>query len=244
MSAASPRHAAEAALNHQIESARTLKAERTANPIVDGALSAIADWQGRRLAQTYADFAAQPRYRAAVGFFLFDLYGSRSTAWDAQLDRVASRLSAALPERVIATVAHAMELAVMSEELDRLLLGRLPRAVGSFSVAEYCRAYRRMGNDAARRRQIELVGIIGEALDDYVRRSWIHASLSMMRTPARLAGYGAPHEFLERGFRAFRAMGGAQEFLTTIKLRETALLEKIFDGALDPFPDPLNRLGI
>ena len=47
------------------------------------------------------------------------------------------------------------------------------------------------------------------------------------------------HDFLERGFEAFRRMKGAEEFLATIVGRETALMDSIFDGATAPFPDPL-----
>jgi hypothetical protein len=52
------------------------------------------------------------------------------------------------------------------------------------------------------------------------------------------------HDFLERGFGAFRRMNGATEFLSTIETRETALMESIVDGASDPFPDPMNLLGL
>ena len=61
----------------------------------------------------------------------------------------------------------------------------------------------------------------------------------MMRQPARLAGLSALQDFLERGFAAFRRMGGAATFLATINERETQLLEAIADGATAPFPDPL-----
>ena len=163
---------------------------------------------------------------------------------DADLARVVPILSATLPERVIWTVALAMELNVLSQELDRLLLGRLPRADGQCTVAEYCKAYRRAANLPARRRQIELIGQIGKALDGYVKKPMLRGALAMMRQPARLAGYAALHDFLDRGFDAFRRMGGADEFLATIQARETAILEAIADGAYDPFPDPLNRLGL
>ena len=62
----------------------------------------------------------------------------------------------------------------------------------------------------------------------------------MMRQPARLAGLSALQDFLERGFAAFRGMGGAQTFLATIDERETQILEAIVDGATDPFPDPMS----
>jgi hypothetical protein len=65
----------------------------------------------------------------------------------------------------------------------------------------------------------------------------------MMRQPARLAGYGTLHDFLERGFDAFRRMHGADVFLATIESRETALLDAIVAGATAPFPDPAGRGG-
>jgi hypothetical protein len=61
----------------------------------------------------------------------------------------------------------------------------------------------------------------------------------MMRQPARLAGLTGLQDFLERGFGAFRAMGGAEEFLRTIESRETQIMDAIVGGATEPFPDPL-----
>ena len=116
-----------------------------------------------------------------------------------------------LPEGVIATVALAMELNALSQELDRALLARLPRADAQFSVAEYCKAYRRAGNFPLRRRQIKLIGDVGAALDRYVQKPLVRTALAMMRQPARLAGMAALQDFLERGFAAFRAMGGARD---------------------------------
>jgi hypothetical protein len=60
-----------------------------------------------------------------------------------------------------------------------------------------------------------------------------------MEAPARAAGLQALHEFLARGFRTFRAMRGAGEFLATIAARERRLIARLYDGAAEPFaPDP------
>ena len=244
MSSSPPRHAAAAALDHQLAQAAALHAQRAANPILDGAMHRVAGWQSRRLAQTHADLAAQPRYRDAIAFFQSDLYGGERIAQrDADLARAAPMMSRALPEAVIATVALAMELNVLSQELDRLLLGRLPGADAQFSVAQYCSAYRHAGNFPARRRQIQLIGEVGTALEAYVRKPMLRRALAMMRAPARVAGFATLHDFLARGFGAFHRMGGAGEFLATIQARETALHEAIADGAQHPFPDPSYRLG-
>jgi hypothetical protein len=235
-SKSSPQHA----LVRELARGARLHDERRANPILAGALERIAAWQSVRLARTYADLAMQPRYASAVAFFQSDLYGNDDYAErDADLARVVPMMAKMLPARVIGTIAQAMELNALSQELDRALLARLPRADGRFSVAEYCKAYRRMGNRPARERQIRLIADIGTAIDGYVTKPLIRTALAMMRQPARLAGLGQLHDFLERGFYAFRRMGGANEFLTTITARETALMDAMFAGEIAPFADPM-----
>ena len=233
------RHAAEAELIEQLRRAQRLHEETAANPILAGALARLANWQAQRLAQTYADLSAQPRYADAIEFFKSDLYGDADGARrDADAARVVPMMVVMLPERVIATIAQAMELNVLSHELDRLVLKALPRADGGLSVADYCRAYRRAGNMPQRQRQIFLIVEIGGALDGFVRKPFIRTALAMMRQPARLAGFGVLHDFLDRGFNAFHRMGGADEFLDTIRRRETAIHDAIAGGSNEPFPDP------
>jgi hypothetical protein len=240
MSDPSPRHAAEAALIEHVRNAQRLHEETDRNPPLAVALARLANWQARRLAQTYADLSARSRYAEAIEFFKSDLYGDADVARrDADAARVVSMMVVMLPERVIATIAQAMELNVLSHELDRRVLEALPRPDGRFTVADYCQAYRRAGSMPQRQRQIFLIVEIGQALDVFVRKPLIRAALAMMRQPARLAGFGVLHDFLERGFNAFHRMGGADEFLDTVRRRETAIHEAIASGSNEPFPDPL-----
>ena len=231
---------AQSALARELARVTRLHGERRADPAIEIALERLARWQALRLRQTYPDLEAQSRYAGAVDFFETDLYGGANFAQrDADAARIAPIMVAMLPERVLGTIAQAMEVNALSQEIDRALLARLPRTDGRFTVAEYCNAYRRMDNRPARQRQIQLIGEIGAALDRFVRMPLIHAALTMMRRPAKLAGMAVLHDFLERGFGAFRKMNGADEFLATIVGRETALMNAIFDGATAPFPDPL-----
>jgi hypothetical protein len=228
------------ALMRELTRVARLHDERRDNPILAGSLERLADWQSRRLRMTYADLAADPRYTAAVRFFQNDLYSSADySRRDADLVKVVPMMVRMLPDTVIATTAQAMELNALSQELDRALLSRLPRADAQFSVAEYCKAYRRAGNFPLRRRQIKLIGEVGAALDRYVQKPLVRTALAMMRQPARLARMGELQDLLERGFAAFRAMGGAETFLRTIDERETHIMEAIAGGATDAFPDPL-----
>ena len=150
------------ALVRELTRVQRLHEERRGNPILAGALERLADWQARRLRMTYADLAADPRYTAAIQFFQNDLYGSADySRRDADLVRVVPVMVKMLPDGVVATAASAVELNALSQELDRVLLARLPRADGNFTVAEYCKAYRRAGNFPLRRRQIRLIGEAG-----------------------------------------------------------------------------------
>jgi len=235
---------AHAALERELHRVARLHAERRADPDLARALARVSSWQASRLGATYADLAAQPRYADAIAFFETDLYGAADfTQRDADLARAAPVMARTLPDRVIASVAKAMELNALSQDLDRLLLAQQPVGHSPFTVAEYCGAYRATDNRPARERQIQLIAEFGATLDFYVKKPLIHAALVMMRHPARAAGLGVLQEFLERGFSAFRKMHGAAEFLATIDWRERALMDAIFAGETAPFRDPLEPAG-
>lgn len=223
----------------ELEHARRLHEERHALPDRAAALDRVAQWQARRLNTTYVDLARDPRYAEAIVFFQSDLYGPGDfSRRDADLARVVPLMIRVLPDGVITTMAMAMELSTLSQELDRTLIDVLD-ARQAFTVAQYCAAYRACGNRAARERQIALIGRTGHALDRYVRKPFMRTTLSLMRKPARVAGLSALQNFLERGFAGFAAMHGADEFLATVDARETALMEAIFSGNATPFPDPM-----
>jgi len=237
--AAAPPSPAVAALVRELERARAMHAARAQNPILAGALERLSDWQSRRLAVTYADLARDPRYAEAIAFFQTDLYGPQDfSRRDADLARVVPMMARMLPESVILTVAKAMELSALSHELDMRVNDFLPRADAQFTVEDYCRAFRRAGRLPDRKRQIELIGEVGMALDRAVGKPLIRSALALMRAPARAAGLGELQTFLERGFDAFRRMKGAEAFLATIRDRETGIVTAIFDGRLAPFAEP------
>jgi len=215
-------------LVRQLARARVLHKARAASPGLAAQLDRLAAWQARRLNATYADLARQPRYTQAIEFFRSDLYGPGDySRRDADLARVVPVMTRVLPQGLLATVARAMELSVLSIELDRRMIEELDPDT-PISVAAYCDAYLALANREERLRQIKQIVEVGRALDRYVA----------MRTPARAAGFGALQTFLERGVAAFGRMHGAGEFLATVEARETALVDAIFDGDRAPFPEP------
>lgn len=197
-------------------------------------LAEVKRWQSARLAKTYADLAAVPRYAQATRFFLDDLYGPKDfSGRDAAMLKIYPVMVRMLPATAVQTAALAIEVYALSEELDR----RLAEALGPGPLDEgaYAKAYRGSATPGERERQIAIVGETGRRLDRLVTRPMVFRTLKLMRTPARLAGMDDLQGFLERGFEAFRAMGGAGEFLDTIAARERAIASRLFSSAPAPF---------
>ena len=201
---------------------------RAAAPGLAQAVKALKAYQQRRFARTHAGLLAHPRYGRAANFFLNELYGPQDfTQRDAQFSRIVPALVRLFPADTVATVESLAAVHALSERLDTAMAIHL--AGDAPTRASYVRAWQATGENAARARQIELVMSVGEALDRHTRSFVLRASLKAMRGPARAAGMGALQTFLEGGFDAFGAMGGAKEFLSTIRMRETALIARLFD---------------
>ena len=204
--------------------------KRAAAPPLAGDVAILKAYQQARFARTHASLLAHPRFGRAANFFLNELYGPQDfTQRDAQFSRIVPALSRLFPADTVATVESLAAVHALSERLDTAMamhLGGEPP-----TRASYVRAWQATGEQAARTRPIELVMSVGEALDRHTRSFVLRASLKAMRGPARAAGMGALQAFLEGGFDAFGAMGGAREFLATIESRETALARRLFDPA-------------
>jgi hypothetical protein len=197
-------------------------------------LGELKRWQADRLERTYADFSAQPRYRAATAFFIGDLYGAKDfSSRDQAMLRILPVMARMLPESAVETAALAIELEALSEELDHGLAQALDP--GPITGESYARAYRKGSGREARERQVQLIDATGRRLDALVRKPMVAQMLKLMRRPARMAGLADLQDFLERGFAAFRAMQGADEFLATVKGRETRILNRLFSGAPEAF---------
>jgi hypothetical protein len=194
---------------------------------------AVKRWQSERLSSTYADLLASKRYRESCEFFLEELYGARDFEQrDEEAQKVVPKLARMLPARAIETLLLAVELDELSEDLDAGI-ARIVRT--PLNAQRYADAYRQVGSRQQREHQIELVHGIGGALDRLARIPMLSPMLGMMKAPAEAWGYGHLHHFLYRGFHAFAGMGGAAEFLDTVRRREWAINARLFDQDPDPF---------
>lgn len=218
-------------LKHQLALLKELRGDHTTSP---ERLQELKHWQSERLARSYADVAAVPRYRAATAFFLEDLYGPKDfSRRDQEMMRILPTMSRLLPTSAVETAALAIELEALSEDLDHRLANAL--APGPIDEARYAEAYRASSSRAQRERQVTLIGEVGRRLDALVKKPLLMRTLKLMRSPAKLAGLQDMQDFLERGFNSFRDMDGADEFLSLVQERETAILNRLFSGAPRPF---------
>lgn len=191
----------------------------------------LREWQSQRLARTHADLLADPRFHDTALFFLAELYGAKDTVKrDADIARVVPTVAKLLPVSGLETVADAIELDTLSEILDAEMVGAVGERIATLDARAYGEAYRRVGRRDDRQHQIDLIEHLGHALDHLTHHSFAGTALTMMRRPARLAGFGDLQTFLETGYRAFRKMGGADDFLRLIVSRERAVMEGLFAG--------------
>jgi len=212
---------------------------RAAQPALDAKVVAVKAYQQQRFSHTYADLSGTPRYGAVVKFFLDELYGpSDFTARDAQFARVVPGLVKLFPEEVIQTVQTLAELHALSEVLDSTMGARLesPR----LDARRYIQAWQATGQPVERSRQITLTLEVARRLNHFTRKPWLRTSLRLMRGPAKAAGLSVLQNFLERGFDIFHSMGGADEFIEMVRIRETNLAAALFNAGRVPndSPDP------
>jgi hypothetical protein len=211
------------------------RAAAGADPTRAAVLARLKAWQGARLERTYADVIASPRYRAAAAFFLGELYaGVDATPRDRDLKRAAGALQRLLPAKALGVLERAIALEIATQRLDAALSAQLP-AEAPITAASYTAAYRSSATRAEREAQLDSILEIGAVLNRLVRHASVGVLLKVAHGPAHAAGLGALQDFLERGFAAFRATGGAQEFLAVIRERESQLLARLYAGEANPF---------
>ena len=160
----------------------------------------------------------------------------------ADMPAAAARLADAI-ERA-ETVAALAELHALSESLDTTMASQLGAAV--VTPLEYIRIWQATGRAAERAAQIDLTLNVASRLDRFTRKPLLRNSLRLMRGPARAAGMAELQHFLEAGFDTFRAMRGAEEFISIVQSREQALASTLFAadlGARQPDPSAARALA-
>ena len=193
-------------------------------------------------------------------FFLNELYSDKDYSQrDARFARIAGALQTIFPRPVVETAVLLAELHVLTEELDHAMalvwrsytlnnqesdLGMVANGIPlpSMSTAPsekwYKTAWRQVGQEDQRWKQLAQVIKVGRDLERLTAMPGLRIMLKMMRRPAHAAGLHDLQAFLESGFDTFATMrlsgkSVAAEFLSLINERETELMQDLFA----PFAD-------
>jgi hypothetical protein len=218
------------------EQLKMVAAERQAakrEPELLAARTALKRYQSARLGQTHADLLANPNTHGAALFFLEELYGAHDLSQrDVDLERIIPTLQKMLSYESLHTITEAIVLDALSERLDTAMA----RVLGTdFTEGMYIAAYRTATTREDRSHQLDLVQELGESLCELVNIPLLSVTLSIMKGPARLAGLGKLHEFLNEGFTTFKRMKKPMQFVETIVGRERQVMERIYEGRKEPF---------
>jgi len=224
---------------HRVNALRDLALKLNIMPLIH----ALQEWQCERLLVSHDDLAQQVRYQKAMAFFVEELYGPKDFSQrDADLARVIPKLAKVLPDKAMNAMDDALSLNALSFNLDmdmaQYLNSHYPNA--PITRGTYAEAYRNVGRQDDRQHQIDIISHLGDQLADVVKIPGIGMLIKLSRRPAKLAGVLALHEFLERGFNAFKAIGDVQSFIHPVLEREKALMYNLFEPTLSlPDDNPL-----
>lgn len=210
-----------------------LREESRELPDIGAGVTLLKRFQARRFAGNYADLLASRSSGAAARFFLEELYGDRDFRdRDAQFARIAGAVEKLFPRDVAETAAGLAQLHALTESLDHSMARDTPLQ-SLDDVVGYVRAWKNVGRREDRQRQLDTVIAIGAEMTRLTRLPGLRMMLRMMRGPASAAGLTSLQRFLESGFDTFASMtkvrGTAEEFLSTIRERESRLMHLLFD---------------
>lgn len=234
------RQSAASRFKHLIDETRRLTPDRGDGEGMAPGQALLAEWQVARLSRTYADYHNTRRYRAALDFFLTDIYGPTDFSQrDNDIERVYPLMVKVLSVTAIESLAQALELNALSMTLDRDLLAALTDDLGldvdrgpeALTPDMYAEAYRICDNYDQRIQQIDLAVDAASTLESAVQKKMIYLTVKVARGPARAAGFGELQSFLERGLAAFKKMKGSCRFLDALAAREKHVLDALFDDA-------------
>lgn len=221
---------------HEIEQ---LKHKPAAGAGLSPQMALLRSWQSARLARTYADLLAQPRFRPACQFFLDDIYAARDFSQrDHDIQQMYAFMQRVFPAALIRPLKLTVDLYDLTQSLDEHLLEVLTGRLGitdSITAQQYAEAYRLCDNYVERAKQIDQIYKIGMMLEEIMRMPATGIALKVSGLPAKRAGWTELFSFLERGYTAFTRLKGADEFLSTIRQREKAILDRIYSAEPEPF---------
>lgn len=192
-------------------------------------LIALRNWQCKRLLVSHAEMYDDRKFRPAIQFFVDELYGPKDfTQRDKDIEKVVPKMKKWLPDEALESLAVAIHLNALSQELDVAMLTQLQGT--DITAQRYAEAYRNCNNQTLRALQIDYIEQLGLDLAKVVDIPGIGFILKMARAPAKMAGLETLQQFLEDGFSAFKQLGEVKDFILPVVNTERDLMNGLFNG--------------
>ena len=201
---------------------------------------ALQVFQSNRLRREYVALSKMPQYTAVGEFFFTEMYGPRDFS---RRDSEAQRLQHFLhivPGVAAEDVEEVLRLLELTNQLDNQMARLMQvRETGlKFSEAVYEQAYRDLENYDERFEQLKLVDRCLHNVFRISRHGLIGRALRGAGIIVRIAGIGAIHQFLLKGYDAIRPVREIDTFANTIYKHELKRLNQIYERDEDAEESP------
>jgi hypothetical protein len=197
-------------------------------------------WQMDYLLTFFSDLHEREGYADAIDYTMSDLAGVGISERDHDLERAAPIITRMLPTRALETIAAAAKLNERVLEVNLGIFRRLQvdgLLPDQISDREYCAACRQATTLEECLELVHLAIGLGRTLKTLVRIPLLGGMLHAMHGPANAAGFGALHEFLDKGYTYFKAIPDLELFLDAIETRMTQVFEAIYTWPLEEFAE-------
>ncbi len=225
-------------LNHY----RTLEFHH--NPQLATRLTALQNWQKKRMQHTHAALFAVPAHQLMTQYFLTRLYGGEDFETLAgQFERVinaAKKFERLVPASTIITGCEAIELAVLGIELDQQLAQLMTtdfqyNQYGEIDDGYVVGLYQQANQTEARIHQLNLLDKLGFSLDKYVRSFIVQSAFKMSKGAAERHHFDPLYTFLGEGFAAMKPLKSAEVFIGVFTKHEREIIDRIQVNTPNPF---------
>lgn len=212
------------------------------DPVLAQRLKDVQLWQKQRMQTTHNDFFNQPLHRPMAAYFLNRLYGAND------FDELALQIhrmidNAAIVEKIIPMSAlktgdAAVELASLSIQLDELIAKYLlTKYPADYPLNDEIMrvAYLDCNQAEPRQHQMDLLEILGEKLDMYVRSKMVRTAFKLAKGLVVRYRVEAIYNFIDEGFKAMEPLNSAKSFVQVFIAKEREIIHAVHTGHPQPF---------
>ncbi len=215
------------------------------DPQLAARLSAIQNWQKKRMHHLHAELFAVPEHHLMTAYFFNQLYGGPNFDVLAEqcerLVKAAKVFEGIIPASALDTALKSTELAVLAIELDLELAEHMDHellddhhnpAVNDDYVIQL---YRSVNQAQGRYLQLDLLDQLGHKLDKYIRSKLIYRIFKISKSLLIRYELDALYKFNDEGFAAMKPMQSTKVFIGEFTQGEREVIAQIYSGNNDPF---------